>query len=73
MSEIFPYANIVTGILVFIVGFIFHWLGQLTSVVNWEFAKKKGLQERGLSKEYKVYEHAIAVADSLIVVMTREK
>ena len=66
MSEIFPYANIVTGILIFIVGFIFHWLGQLTSIINWEFASKLGLQESGMPGEYKVYEHAIAVADSLV-------
>jgi len=66
MSEIFPYANIVTGMLIFIVGFIFHWLGQLTSIIDWEFATKQGLQEKGLPKEYKVYEHAISVADSLV-------
>ena len=66
MNEIFPYANIVTGILIFIVGFIFHWIGQLISVINWEFALKIGLQEKGLTKDYKVYEHAIAVSDSLI-------
>ena len=66
MNEIFPYANIVTGILIFIVGFIFHWIGQFTSIINWEFATKQGLQENGLPKEYKVYEHAFAVADSLV-------
>ncbi len=66
MSEVFPYANFVTGILIFVVGFIFHWLGQLTCIINWEFATKQGLQEKGLPKEYRVYEHAIAVADSLV-------
>lgn len=66
MDQIFPYANIVTGILIGIVGFLFHWLGQLISVLNWEFAMKQGLQEEGLTKDYKVYEHAIAVADSLM-------
>ncbi len=40
MNDIFPYTNIVTGILIFIVGFIFHWLGQLTSIINWKFATK---------------------------------
>ena len=60
------YLIIITGILIFVVGFIFHWVGQLTSIISWEFATKKGLQEKGLPKEYKVYEHAIAVADSLI-------
>ena len=52
--------------MIFIVGFTFHWLGQLTSIINWEFATKQGLQEKGLPKEYKVHEHAIAVADSLV-------
>jgi hypothetical protein len=66
MNEIFPYSNIVTGILIFVVGFIFHWTGQLMCVINWEFATKLGLQESGMPQEYKVYEHAIAVADSLV-------
>jgi len=65
-NEIFPYANIIVGILVFIVGFIFHWIGQLISVVNWKYATKIGLQEKEMIPEYKVYEHAIAVADVMI-------
>jgi hypothetical protein len=56
----------VAGALIFIVGFIFHWIGQLTSVINWEFATNQGLQEKRLPQEYKVYEHALAVADSLV-------
>ena len=63
MSEIFPYANIVVGMLVIVIGFGFHWIGQLISVLNWGFATRIGLQEKGMSPEYKVYEHAIAVAD----------
>jgi hypothetical protein len=66
MSHLFPYDNIVIGILIFIVGFLFHWIGQLVSIVNWEFATKIGLQELNMPKEYIVYEHAIAVADSII-------
>lgn len=66
MNQIFPYANIVTGILVLIVGFLMHWIGQLISIVNWEFATKIGIQEKGMPKEFKVYEHAIAVADVAI-------
>ncbi len=66
MNYTFPYDNIVTGILILIVGFGFHWIGQLASIINWEFATKIGIQESTLPKEYKVYEHAIAVADSLI-------
>lgn len=64
--QIFPYANIVVGILILIVGFIFHWIGQLISVINWDFATKLGLQEKKLLPEYKVYEHAIAVVDVMI-------
>ena len=66
MNHLFPYDNIVVGILILIVGFIFHWIGQLISVINWEFATTLGLQESGMPKEYKVYEQATAVADSLI-------
>jgi hypothetical protein len=66
VNQIFPYANIVTGILILIVGFIFHWIGQFISVVNWKFAIKIGLQESKMPKEYRVYEHAIAVADAFI-------
>jgi hypothetical protein len=64
--QIFPYANVITGILVFIIGFIVHWVAQLISVVNWDFATKIGIQEKKLLPEYKVYEHAIAVADVII-------
>jgi hypothetical protein len=63
MDYLFPYANIVTGILVLIIGFLAHWLGQLISLINWEYATKIGLQEKGSPREFKVYEHAIAVAD----------
>lgn len=54
------------GILIFIVGFIFHWIFQLISLVNWNYATKIGLQEKELLPEYKVYEHAIAVADVMM-------
>ncbi len=64
MSALFPYANVVVGILVLILGFGGHWLGQLVSVMNWELATQLGLQEQGLPSEYKVYAHAIAVAVS---------
>lgn len=61
--ELISNLHILVGILVFIVGFIFHWIGQLISVVNWDFATRIGLQEKNLAPEFKVYEHAIAVAD----------
>lgn len=63
LNDIIPYANIIVGILVFVVGFIFHWIGQLISIINWEYAKKIGLQENKALPEYKVYEHAIATSD----------
>ncbi len=66
MNQIFPYANIITGILILIVGFLIHWIGQLVSVINWELATRIGLQEKGMPKEFKVYEHGIAVADVAI-------
>jgi hypothetical protein len=66
MDQAFPYANIVAGVLVLAVGFVFHWIGQLISIVNWNLATRIGLQEKGMLPEYKVYEHAIAVADVAI-------
>lgn len=39
---------------------------QLISILNWNFATKIGLQEKGMPAEYKIYEHAIAVADVAI-------
>jgi hypothetical protein len=66
MSSLFPYANIVAGSLILIVGFGAHWIGQSISLINWDFATRLGLQEEGLLPEYKVYEYSIAVADSAI-------
>lgn len=65
-TQIFPYANIIVGILVFIVGFIFHWIGQLISLIDWDFATKIGIQDKKALPEYKAYEHGIAVADVMI-------
>jgi hypothetical protein len=66
MNQIFPYANIIIGILILIVGFVFHWVAQLISVLDWEFATKIGVQEKGMIHEFRVYEEAIASADVLI-------
>jgi hypothetical protein len=63
MNQLFPYANIIAGALILIVGFIFHFIGQLISVFNWDLAMKLGLQEKKAPPEYKVYEHGIAMAD----------
>lgn len=63
MDQVVPYANVVAGVLVLVVGFLFHWIGQLISVLNWDLAARIGLQEATLLPEYKVYESAIAKAD----------
>ena len=63
MDQVFPYANVVAGVLVLVIGFGFHWIGQLVSVLNWDLATRIGIQEAELPPEYKVYEHAMAVAD----------
>ena len=66
LLETLPYSNIIAGILIFIVGFILHWITQLISATNWNYATKIGLQEKKMPKEFKVYEQAIAKADSMI-------
>jgi hypothetical protein len=66
VNQLFPYANVITGVLVLVVAFTFHWVGQLISLVNWDFAMKIGLQEKGSPAEFIVYEHGIAVADVAI-------
>jgi hypothetical protein len=66
VSALFPHANIVAGILLLVVGFGGHFLGQAVSLLNWDLARRWGLQERGLLPQYQVYERAIAVADTAI-------
>ena len=51
MNQVFPYANVVAGVLVLIVGFVFHWIGQLISILNWDLATRIGLQEAGFETE----------------------
>ena len=65
-DQLFPYANIIAGILIFIVGFCLHFVGQLISLVNRDFAVKIGVWEKDLILEFEVYERGIAVADVLI-------
>ncbi len=65
-DQLFPYANIIAGILIFIVGFCLHFVGQLISLVNRDFAVKIGVWEKDLIPEFEVYERGIAVADVLI-------
>ena len=65
-EQVFPYANIVVGILIFIVGFMFHWVGQIISLINWDFATNIGIAEKNMIPEFKVYERGIAAADAMI-------
>jgi hypothetical protein len=64
--ELFPYANIIVGILLFVVGGVLHWIGQVVSVINWEFARKIGIREKKTLPEYEVYERGMAMAEALI-------
>lgn len=66
MDQVFPGANVVAGVLVLVVGFGFHFGGQLISVLDWERATRWGLQEPGMRPEHRIYEHAIATADVLV-------
>lgn len=63
MTHAFPYDNLIAGILVLVVGFGFHWIGQGLSLLNRELAIRLGIWERDMPPEYAVYEEAIAVAD----------
>ena len=65
-EQVFPYANILAGILIFIVGFGLHFIGQLISLVNREFAIRIGIWEKDMVPEFEVYERGIAVADVMI-------
>ncbi|NIO28659.1 MAG: hypothetical protein GTO29_08910 [Candidatus Latescibacteria bacterium] len=66
MDQLFPYAHIAAGVLIICVGFVFHWIGQFVCLIDWDFATKIGLAEKGILPEYRVYEHAIATADVAI-------
>jgi hypothetical protein len=63
---LFPYANVVAGILLLLIGFGFHFIGQLISLVDWDTAIRLGLQEKTAPPDYYPYEHGTAVADVLI-------
>lgn len=65
-DPLFPYAHIVTGVLVLIVGFGFHFVGQLVSIINWDFATRIGVQAKNTPPEFLVYEKGTAVADVAI-------
>ena len=54
------------GILVLVIGFGFHFVGQLISLLNWDLAMRVGLQEKDAPPEFQIYERATAVADVAI-------
>ena len=66
MDQIFPGANVVAGVLVLVIGFGFHFGGQLISLLDWDLATKWGLQEEGTGPASRAYEQGIATADVLI-------
>jgi hypothetical protein len=66
MNTLFPYANVLAGVLILVVGFVFHFIGQLISLINWELAERIGIAEKGILPEYKAYEEGMAVADVAI-------
>ena len=63
MDQIIYYAGFVSGILVLVVGFGFHWIGQLITLINSNFARRIGILESDNLAEYEVYDNAIAIAD----------
>ena len=65
-AQLFPYVNILAGILIFIVGFGLHFIGQLISLVDRKFAVRIGIWEKDMIPEFEVYERGIAVADVMI-------
>jgi hypothetical protein len=64
--DILPYQNLITGALIIIVGFVFHFIGQLISVINWDYAVKIGIAEKDILPAYKDYENGMALADVAI-------
>lgn len=56
METLFLYTHIIIGLLVLVVGFVFHFIGQLISLVNWKLAERIGIAEEGILPEYRAYE-----------------
>jgi len=66
MMELFAYAHIVAGFLVLIIGFVFHFIGQFISLIDWKMAVSLKIAEKEMLPEYKDYEQGMAMADVLI-------
>ncbi len=58
--------SMIAGILLLVVGFGFHFMGQAISLWNWTLAESLGLQDKSASPAQKDYEFGIATADVLI-------
>lgn len=54
------------GLIILVLGFGMHFIGQLISLIDWDSAVKLGIAEKGLLSEYKDYEKGIALADVYI-------
>jgi len=63
MGERLAALEIIAGLLLLLIGFGFHFLGQGLSLLNWELAQRLGLQERNMPREYQDYERGMAAAD----------
>ena len=66
MSPLFPYANVLTAILLLIVGFGLHFVSQFISILDWERACRIGLQDKNIPPDALHYEHGTATADVAI-------
>lgn len=66
MTGLMQFADDLAAVLILIVGFGFHFVGQTFSVLNWKAAKRLGLQETDLPAGYYPYEHGTAIADMLV-------
>jgi len=65
MYELFPYSNILAGVLVLIVGFGIHWLNQLSLFLNWELMPRHGFGIN-LADSPEGYDRLIAISDMVI-------
>jgi hypothetical protein len=65
MEELFPYSNILGGVLILIVGFGIHWLSRLSQYLDWEFLTR---HEFGINivDNPKGYDRLIAISDMTI-------
>ena len=53
----------VAGTLFLVVAFLFHWVGQTLSLIDFDLALKLGIQEDGIPPEFSAYELGIAVGN----------